>query len=524
MNFYSFPTIFLDPQYLKIEKSSFTHGIGSLLYSQNTNQVNEIHDENFDQNNKDTIPSELIDESKDKKLLIIRDCTFSSLTGSENLIKQTNEKATYYLTSCTFHNCHYNKGLQLIHSRAATCSHICFSNSYYQYNNKVDGIFIETYMPKNTFFKIYYSTIVGDGEELNSLSIIYLNGICSLKYQCMNVSNFQQKYQNEQIAAVKFISQSCLNMLMNTFYKCKNINRYIVYLNPQNGFTGYRHYISLCNFLNNNYENAINIDFQTGTHACVDGCVFYNPDEENHRSKIFRAGNNPNECSLIIENCIFDCNYEISGELSNLQLITKNNDEQSNPKTIEIAHFIITDICNGISNDDAFGCKNGTCPEDKGCGKDAFDFNKEQDVIYTEKYHPDVDTPTPSPTDYFSNSKIFSQTNYFSHSQQFSFSDQFSLSETLIVPKKTDPPNDGSKSNEDKKLKPGEIAGIAIAAVVAAAGIALLVFFLVKRHINSLPIEEDVETLDSNQTSTKNDNPIYDMKGSDDPFKEDFNS
>ena len=39
-----------------------------------------------------------------------------------------------------------------------------------------------------------------------------------------------------------------------------------------------------------------------------------------------------------------------------------------------------------------------------------------------------------------------------------------------------------------------------------------------------MPDEEDVETIDNNQSTTTNDNPIYDVNGADDPFKEDFNN
>ena len=621
-NFFSFSKMFLNQEYLKIENTIFTHGIGSLLYSDNSDLIKELYDKSFDQNNP---PTNLVDQTSEKKLFIIRDCTFTSLSGSDFLINLDNNYATFYMTSCTFQKCNYNRGLQQIRSRATTYSHICFSDTYHGYNDQLDGIFINSVTPPGSFFKIYYSSIVGDKQESNAAAIIFLNGYCSFQYQCMNVSNFKLKYRdNYFVAATKISGQKCLNMMMCTFYKLDI--RYSFYVNPQDGDVGYHHYIGLCNFFDNNFENAIDIDMNQNTNACVDGCIFKNSNEVN-KANIFHFDRKPINCILRIENCIFETSYNIVGDQPFIE--DYNNKVIDIPTSINLAHFIVPDVCEGVQNDDAFGCKNGNCPEQRGCDADAFEF-KPDDVTYSEKFHPDVDTPTPTPTGYFSESFKFSKssvfsdsddfsksmffsksgvfsktdafsctddftqsvkfsesmkfskskdfspskkftpsddperTSFFTKSDDFSISDIFSKSFDFTYTKSFSKSNDfsnskyfsksdkftksadfsGSKefsasktneyvppiivdrdeSNSNDKLKPGAIAGIVVAAVAAAIIIALIIFFVIRKHRLQMPDEEDVETIDNNQSTTTNDNPIYDVNGADDPFKEDFNN
>ena len=82
--------------------------------------------------------------------------------------------------------------------------------------------------------------------------------------------------------------------------------------------------------------------------------------------------------------------------------------------------------------------------------------------------------------------------------------------------------NISNSSDSGKKLKPSEIAGIAVGVAAAAAIIALVAFFLIRRNRMKLPDDEDIETLDGSSASTRNDNPIYNKEAEDDPFKEDF--
>ena len=115
----------------------------------------------------------------------------------------------------------------------------------------------------------------------------------------------------------------------------------------------------------------------------------------------------------------------------------------------------------------------------------------------------------------FTSSSKFSQSNRFTESSIFTQSFNFTESniyEPLI-------PGD---SKEGGKLKPGIIAGIAIAAAVVAALIILLAFFLIKKFKANQFNEEEIETLDEDNNVTNTNNPLYNQNASDDPFKDDF--
>lgn len=115
----------------------------------------------------------------------------------------------------------------------------------------------------------------------------------------------------------------------------------------------------------------------------------------------------------------------------------------------------------------------------------------------------------------FSNSIVFSQSSGFIHSNEFTKSKEFSISNTQIVPQ---------ESREEKKMKPGVISGIVAAAVAAVAIAALVAFFIIRKHKLNILNNEEIETIDSDQNSTNVDNPIFNQKADDDPFKEDFNN
>lgn len=128
-----------------------------------------------------------------------------------------------------------------------------------------------------------------------------------------------------------------------------------------------------------------------------------------------------------------------------------------------------------------------------------------------------------SPSNFFSDSKEFTQSkqlsnsNVFSNSNDFTYSQQFTQSLEIIDRKIPD----GSK--DDNKTNLGLAVGIP-AAVLGAAAIALIVFFVVRHfklsHINN----EDIEMNDETNPSTTTSNPIYSQNQADDPFAEDFAS
>lgn len=234
LNYFYTTALFLNPEQLTVEKSSFNYEIGSFLYSQSANIIDETFtNKDFTESNRPTIAL----TTNQKLLFIIRECTFNSISDSPDLalndlnylIFLNNRDATLYITSCTFQNLTLTKGIIFSTTRATTFSHICCSeissNSIHDNDNtenpnkNCEGLFLRTDTPSGSFFKIIYSTIVGKNDEICARAVMHLAGSCSLRYQCINISNFNlQSSGGEFIAPVKIFSPTCFSMLMNTYY------------------------------------------------------------------------------------------------------------------------------------------------------------------------------------------------------------------------------------------------------------------------------------------------------------------
>lgn len=150
---------------------------------------------------------------------------------------------------------------------------------------------------------------------------------------------------------------------------------------------------------------------------------------------------------------------------------------------------------------------------------------KPSELEITEKFTPS-DFFTKS--EFFTYSEMFSKSGEFSHSKVFSKSDVFGQSKVftksdVFTQSRLFAEAGPNESNKGDKLKPGAIAGIAVAAAAAVAIIAVVAVFLIRKHNMNLLEQEDLETLDSNQPTTNMENPIYNNKAGDDPFMEDFN-
>ena len=145
-------------------------------------------------------------------------------------------------------------------------------------------------------------------------------------------------------------------------------------------------------------------------------------------------------------------------------------------------------------------------------------------------------TPTPSETSKFSLSKEFSYSSDFSKSQAFSFSAKFGKTDCFSDSEKFTKTSefskefsqkveivdrDPSESNDNKKNNTGMIAGITVATVAIVAAIIVAAFFIIRKK-RAMINEEDIETLDEDQSTINRINPLYDKKAADNPFKEDF--
>ena len=201
-----------------------------------------------------------------------------------------------------------------------------------------------------------------------------------------------------------------------------------------------------------------------------------------------------------------------------------------NPETHQLSHFATENVCNGVYNKDAHGCQNDECPDLMGCPIGAFDFGNE-DIQHTPKYHPDIDTPSLSPTKYFtqssqftfsrifSNSEMFSSSKMFFNSNAFDDSNCFSKSKSFVRSSNFIlPPNINKK---DKSITKGALAGIIIGAVAGAAVIAVVVFFFVRRKFNLIPTS-DPGVLETFETSITTKNNLNEMMDQDDPFANEF--
>lgn len=100
---------------------------------------------------------------------------------------------------------------------------------------------------------------------------------------------------------------------------------------------------------------------------------------------------------MYVRNCIFETD---KGGLNLDWVIYEGINTISSSMNNALAHYGVPGYCYAEPDRNAFGCKNYSCVIGTWCNEDAFNF-KPGEETYTEKFHGDVDTPTPIPTDYF---------------------------------------------------------------------------------------------------------------------------
>lgn len=352
-----------------------------------------------------------------KTVFIVRDCRFLQINVKDNdALIHFYSNPTVYMTSLTFADCSVKKHLIKLNSKATTFSHICCSK-----NNKIESsdallLYLETHT--GSFYKMYYSTITGINTYMsNVFRIMYLHGTCSFKIQCLNVWHFiLDSQENYQI--FDFTSPSCLNMLMNTFHDLNANAIFLISNQVQENNNGI--YISMSNFLNNKfYRGCLCLKLGKDKWTYISDCAFTcQPDSKENFIRKVEGGDSKR---LTIVNCVFGTKLnDLSHGWADSQ-----NCEYKDPTLNTLAHYVVEGYCEGELNVSAYGCNNDTCPADKGCDANAFKIPNDQ-VSYTEKFHDDVNTPTPTPTVAFSQSIEFSYSMSFSLSSTFSDSYEFS--------------------------------------------------------------------------------------------------
>lgn len=564
-NFKYFTQVILfNPLKLELNNNKFSFGLNSILISENINknlldETQELKDLYYNQTNYKEINFD-----KDK-LNIIRDCVFNEIYSNSYPLIRISGNPTAYITSCLFSSCKSSNGILELNSKSITISHICCSNLTSISNNENVILFLKVSSDTESFVQLIYSTIFGTADQKSKFkNIISLGNKLATRYQCINVSNFKQATSSELRSSICALNApKCVNMLMSSFINFSAHNA--LYLGLQDGDVKYSHYVDQCNFINKNFAIKIYLDLNQNTRIYFDKCIFSSEYEISFVDNPPGSGSN-----ICIKNCFFNKDTTFSNYYK-----TYSNTVISNLTPIPLAHFITTNKCIGEKVENAYGCNNNTCPDNQGCGEDDFSF-KSGDVTYSLKFHPDIDTPKPTPTVEFSQSFKFSQSFAFSKSSKFTnslnfaesskftesleftgsckytkskmftksslftqtakFSESFIFTESLqgkitssslfsksniftlsdVLP--NIPVNNGDDSNNKSKV--GMIAGIASGAAAAAIAGGIAIFFLVRKP--QIPEIGNLETIDDEANVITNKNPLYNNNAEDDPFKDDF--
>lgn len=334
------------------------------------------------------------------------------------------QDSTFYLTSCVFDSCSTQKSTFIdLHTRANTISHICAFNIRGKVgdNNKEQDrtLFLNANTPSSSFLKIIFCTFVGNGEESNYKRAVYMHGNAAFRCQCNNVSYFSHYERNGQDdlndrSSLDIRNAKCANIIMNTIYKTSTDCALYVHGDTNDANT-FSNYVSLLNVIENNFrEYLIITQLNNNARLAIEDCYFLKNQKINDYGNIEHLKNfvknlggklSLNKCTIDFQDPLYDNTNGM--EIGDIIIST-----EATPYPLN--HFV-TDVCLGVNVSTAYGCQNGTC-ENKGCDPDDFHF-KPEDLPYTEKFHPDIDTPTPSPTGYFTESFIFSKSYLFSESE-----------------------------------------------------------------------------------------------------------
>lgn len=209
---YSFPIFALNPDSFQLEKSTFVHGIGSILYSDKSKKILADETERYENIEYNSTNQKTLEPKGGKHLFLIRYCNFIKIEGLNGyLIRLNNREASVLITYITIQDCEFRQTPIIAESRAMELSYICCSNLRYTDNTPQ---FISGRAEKNTFLQFLYSTIYGDkSKSSNAVSLFFSNGGSALAIKNNNISNFKISTSAQNSGIFRIESPSCLNML-----------------------------------------------------------------------------------------------------------------------------------------------------------------------------------------------------------------------------------------------------------------------------------------------------------------------
>lgn len=435
-NFYC-NSIFLNPIKMKLERSIFIHGLGSLIYSNHSKNILDIVGvypaDNY------TGSAKPFDIGSVDSMYMIIDCYFKDFTIGNNYFINIYKSLSFYIRSCTFQTFRIDNSILKITSRANTISHICcYDVEQKDINNNENSLtlFFHSSSASGSFVKFLYTSLLGTMNEIKLQNLITFESSYAVNFQCNNISKFKLTGNGQQ--CVNYGQNECINMLMNTL-SYNNIGQ-IIFIHPDPKKSDfYNFYIGQTNFYNNDFLQCVfKCNLKKEIWLKIDECIFKNPTATKKGTIFDFTYESSSDAKITLDHCYVDnLNNPTKCDFSNINIITDNQ-----ATLYPLAHYTYDDICPGLNESDPAGCQNNSCPVGNGCDPKKFDF-ADNDYKYETQF-PGVPTPTPSFyfsesekfsysvqftfSDYFSNSAVFSKTFGFSVSCHFTYSTQFSES------------------------------------------------------------------------------------------------
>ena len=433
LNHYFCSILILNPIQIYVGKSSFSHGFGSLL-KLNKGSYEGLSYNSFDQK---------ISEGGQNTLITFVECRFKIIYEDKNSgsFIQIYSQATFYMTNCIFDSCKTLSEFLNLDVKATTMSHICCSNLGSIGQNTGKDIFAKFSIKDDSFIKFIYSTFVGESQQdMQSKDLIHINGRSFCKFQCLNFSDLKVRgsFEDNTVYSLRLESIRCLSFYMNTL--CNITASSTLFLSVKEPVS-ISYYVGYSNFIGNQFNQyCIYFDMAQNSKAYLDNCVF----QKNTNKDLLHCQGGETK-SITVHECYFDVYVELTNCFFNSGSIVNTN-----AKLNDLIHFATDNICQGDPDVNASVCRNGECPDNRGCDAGKFQFSP-GDPSYEIKHDPNMDPPIPTPSSNFTYSIMFSESSYFTLSGKFSNSALFTNSYTFSISTYFSDSNDFSKTDEFTK-------------------------------------------------------------------------